>query len=88
MRIRWFVALVLLTVCAILMAPVATVMASGPETTASQEKPFEGIEVNILTFTGPQIAEPLQRRGPDFTALTGAKLTSLWCPSATCIRRS
>jgi hypothetical protein len=30
MRIRWFVALVLLTVCAILMAPVATVMASGP----------------------------------------------------------
>ncbi len=80
MRIRWFVALVLLTVCAILMAPVATVMASGPETTASQEKPFEGIEVNILTFTGPQIAEPLQRRGPDFTALTGAKINVIVVP--------
>jgi len=37
-------------------------------------KPFEGVEVDILTFTGPQIAEPLQRRGPDFTALTGAKI--------------
>lgn len=37
-------------------------------------KPFEGVEVNILTFTGPQIAEPLQRRGPDFTELTGAKI--------------
>jgi multiple sugar transport system substrate-binding protein len=36
--------------------------------------PYEGVEVNILTFTGPQIAEPLQRRGPDFTALTGAKI--------------
>jgi multiple sugar transport system substrate-binding protein len=37
-------------------------------------KPFEGVEVNVLTFTGPQIAEPLQRRGPDFTELTGAQI--------------
>jgi len=37
-------------------------------------KPYEGVEVNILTFTGPQIAEPLQRRGPDFTELTGAQI--------------
>jgi multiple sugar transport system substrate-binding protein len=36
--------------------------------------PFEGVTVDILTFTGPQIAEPLQRRGPDFTALTGAQI--------------
>jgi multiple sugar transport system substrate-binding protein len=36
--------------------------------------PYEGIEINVLTFTGPQIAEPLQRRGPDFTELTGAKI--------------
>jgi len=43
-------------------------------------KPFEGIEVNILTFTGPQIAEPLQRRGPDFTALTGAKINVIVVP--------
>ena len=26
--------------------------------------PYEGVEINVLTFTGPQIAEPLQRRGP------------------------
>jgi multiple sugar transport system substrate-binding protein len=43
-------------------------------------KPFEGVEVNILTFTGPQIAEPLQRRGPDFTALTGAKINVIIVP--------
>ena len=30
--------------------------------------------VNLLTFNGPQIAEPLQRRAPDFEALTGAKI--------------
>jgi multiple sugar transport system substrate-binding protein len=43
-------------------------------TPTAEGLPFEGVEVNVLTFTGPQIAEPLQRRGPDFTALTGAKI--------------
>lgn len=43
-------------------------------------KPFEGVTVNILTFTGPQIAEPLQRRGPDFTKLTGAKVNVIVVP--------
>ena len=27
---------------------------------------FTGINVNILTFNGPQVAEPLQRRAPDW----------------------
>ncbi len=43
-------------------------------------KPFEGVTVNVLTFTGPQIAEPLQRRGPEFTALTGAKINVIIVP--------
>jgi len=43
-------------------------------------KPYEGVEVNIITFTGPQIAEPLQRRGPDFTELTGAKINVIIVP--------
>jgi multiple sugar transport system substrate-binding protein len=43
-------------------------------------KPYEGVEINILTFTGPQIAEPLQRRGPDFEALTGAKVNVVIVP--------
>ena len=28
--------------------------------------PYEGVEINILTVTGPQIAEPIQRRGTEF----------------------
>ncbi len=32
---------------------------------------FAGVSVNILTFNGPQIAEPLQRRAPDWEQLTG-----------------
>jgi multiple sugar transport system substrate-binding protein len=43
-------------------------------------KPYEGLELNILTFTGPQIAEPLQRRGPDFEALTGARVNVTLVP--------
>jgi multiple sugar transport system substrate-binding protein len=49
-------------------------------TAAPEAKPYEGVEVNVLTFTGPQIAEPLQRRGPDFTALTGAKINVIIVP--------
>jgi multiple sugar transport system substrate-binding protein len=49
-------------------------------TPTPEAKPFEGIEVNVLTFTGPQIAEPLQRRGPDFTELTGAKINVIIVP--------
>lgn len=53
----------------------AVTEAPAEETTAAEaEKPFEGVEVNVLTFTGPQIAEPLQRRAPEFEALTGAKI--------------
>jgi multiple sugar transport system substrate-binding protein len=51
-------------------------------TPTPEAKPYEGLEVNILTFTGPQIAEPLQRRGPDFTALTGAKINVIIVPFA------
>lgn len=35
---------------------------------------FEGVDVEVLTFTGPVIAEPLQRRAPEFNALTGANV--------------
>jgi multiple sugar transport system substrate-binding protein len=43
-------------------------------------KPFDGVTVNVLTFTGPQIAEPLQRRAPDFAKLTGAKINVVIVP--------
>jgi multiple sugar transport system substrate-binding protein len=43
---------------------------------------YEGVEVNVLTFEGPQIAEPLQRRGPDFEALTGARINVVTVPFA------
>jgi len=41
---------------------------------------FAGVTVNVLTFTGPQIAEPLQRRGPAFGRLTGAKINVVTVP--------
>ncbi|MBI3244513.1 MAG: extracellular solute-binding protein [Chloroflexi bacterium] len=41
---------------------------------------YAGVTVNVLTFTGPQIAEPLQRHGPEFTALTGATINVITVP--------
>src|SRR4029450_1937058 len=42
----------------------------------------KGVEVTVLTFTGPQIAEPLQRRAPDFNQLTGANVKIVTVPFA------
>jgi multiple sugar transport system substrate-binding protein len=43
---------------------------------------FKGVEVTVLTFTGPQIAEPLQRRAPDFSQKTGATIKVVTVPFA------
>jgi len=51
-------------------------------TTAAATNQFAGVEVNLLTFTGPQIAEPLQRRAPDFAKLTGAKVNIITVPNS------
>src|SRR3954454_7049819 len=44
-----------------------------------QDKPFEGVTVNVITQTGA-IQEPLQRRAPEFEALTGAKINVIAVP--------
>jgi multiple sugar transport system substrate-binding protein len=72
------IGVLLLSACAAPVAAPAAEPAAGttpaPAAAASGEKPYAGLEINVLTFTGPQIAEPLQRRGPDYEALTGAKV--------------
>jgi multiple sugar transport system substrate-binding protein len=47
---------------------------------SAQAGEFDGVTVNIMTFTGPQIAEPLQRRAPDFEKMTGAKINVITVP--------
>jgi len=59
---------------------VATVLVSAVSVPAASSRPFAGVTVNVLTFTGPQIAEPLQRRGPAFTRLTGARINVVTVP--------
>jgi multiple sugar transport system substrate-binding protein len=49
---------------------------------AQDARPYEGVTLDILTFTGPQIAEPLQRRAPDFAELTGATVNVVTVPFA------
>ncbi len=47
---------------------------------AMAAKKYDGVTVNVMTFTGPQIAEPLQRRAPDFKRLTGAVINVVTVP--------
>ncbi len=47
-----------------------------------QSNRFDGLTVNLLTFDGPQIVEPLKRRAPEFDALTGAKINIVTVPFA------
>ena len=63
------------------LAPLAGVAALGLVAGSAQSAgEFDGVEVNIMTFTGPQIAEPLQRRAPDFNAMTGATINIITVP--------
>ncbi len=48
--------------------------------TPGQAQEFEGVSIDVMTFTGPQIAEPLQRRAPDFAALNGAEVNVITVP--------
>ena len=60
-----------------ILAGAAFALAAQPAHAAGK---FDGVTVNIMTFTGPQIAEPLQRRAPDFEKLTGAKINVITVP--------
>ena len=51
--------------------PAATTAAESATPAPPQGDKFKGVNVNILTFNGPQVAEPLQRRAPDWERLTG-----------------
>jgi multiple sugar transport system substrate-binding protein len=53
---------------------------SGGTSNTSSGNQFSGVTVRVVTFTGPQIAEPLQRRAPDFEKATGAKVQVITVP--------
>jgi multiple sugar transport system substrate-binding protein len=59
-----------------LLAIIATVLLS------SSLAQYEGVTIDVITFTGPQIAEPLQRRGAEFAEATGATVNVTTVPFA------
>ncbi|MER3480893.1 MAG: ABC transporter substrate-binding protein [Meiothermus sp.] len=48
----------------------------------AQSGRFQGVSINVLTFTGPQIAEPLRRHAKEFEEKTGAKVNVVVVPFA------
>lgn len=69
-RLRRAAAVTTASLCAVTLAA-STAFAAGK---------YDGVKVNIMTFTGPQIAEPLQRRAPEFKELTGAEINVVTVP--------
>ena len=59
-----------------LLAASTSILALG----TANAQDYSGVSLNIMTFTGPQIAEPLQRRAPDFEAATGAEINVVTVP--------
>jgi multiple sugar transport system substrate-binding protein len=49
---------------------------------------FDGVTVNVVTFTGPPIAEPLQRYGPEWGALTGGQVNVTTFPFSDLYQRA
>jgi len=68
------------TVFLVVMLVVVSLSSTG--ISHSQGKQFDGVTINLLTFTGPQIAEPLQRHAPEFKDLTGAEINVVQVPFA------
>jgi multiple sugar transport system substrate-binding protein len=58
----------------------ALLMTSALGSGAEAAGKYDGVTVNIMTFTGPQIAEPLQRHAPEFEKATGAKVNVITVP--------
>jgi len=64
----------------LVMGAVVIAACSNSSTSSSSSNNFNGVTVRVVTFTGPQIAEPLQRRAPDFEKATGAKVQIITVP--------
>ena len=47
---------------------------------ASAATRFDGVTINLITFTGPPIAEPLQRHAAEWEAKTGGKVNITTAP--------
>ena len=65
---------------AVLLVMAAGLVAACNSNNSPSGGQFSGTTVRVVTFTGPQIAEPLQRRAPDFEKLTGAKIEVITVP--------
>lgn len=66
-------------------APPAVETTPTPQPSVSLSSPtpmsrFDGITITVLTRELPQIAEPIKRRAPEFSKLTGAKINVVTVP--------
>lgn len=64
----------------VLLAAILVVITFNAAQPTKAQGKYDGVKINLITFTGPQIAEPLQRRAPEFKKLTGADVNVITVP--------
>lgn len=60
--------------------PTETMPAPPTNSPATESPRFDGVTITVLTYDGPQIAEPLKRHAPEFEQLTGATVNVVTVP--------
>src|SRR6476619_857551 len=58
----------------------ASTAPAGSPAASTAAKDFSGVTVNVITFTGPPIAEPLQRHALEWEKATGGKINVTTAP--------
>lgn len=64
----------------ILLLALLILFAGFAQTAQAKPLKYQGVKINLVTFTGPQIAEPLVRHAPEFKAKTGAEVNVVTVP--------
>lgn len=72
MQRKWIVSF--LVVLSLIVGACAAPVAAPGAAPAAEEPAVGEVVIDVLTFTGPQIAEPLQRRGAEFAERTGIQV--------------
>ncbi len=71
-----------------LLPAAALVVASATTVVAQDERAYEGVEINVVTFTGPPIYEPLQRYAGPWSEETGAQINFTQFPFSDLYQRA
>lgn len=80
MKTKFLVPFMLVLALVLAACPAPAAPSGGDSGDSGGDMAAEDITIEVLTFTGPQIAEPLQRRGAEYAEATGVNVNVTMVP--------